>query len=224
MPGGKHRRQPRQKPQADTLLCQDDKHFVNYQYGSLLSAKRYNATVVDSEIDFKNRNTAVIFDGLWAFSAYNLYGINYGLAPAPTQTGTDAQGNYQNYHSCFAQAHAVSSTTKNPELCWKFLKFYSTYGMRLSVEEGFNIPGNKTIAQADFMEVANVKQLKLNEFYMSLASSTTTCKYSPYIDDTRVTEYISTYLPRATKGEVSVATALTNIANSVNRDMANMVK
>ena len=199
-------------------------HFVNYQYGSLLSAKRYNATVVDSEIDFKNKNAAVIFDGLWAFSAYNLYGINYGVAPAPTRDGTDEQGNYQNYHSCFAQAHAVSSTTKNPELCWKFLKFYSTYGMRLSVEEGFNIPGNKTIAQSDFLEVSNAKQLKLNQFYMSLASSTFTCKYSPFIDDTRVTEYISTYLPRATKGEVSVATALTNIASSVNRDMENMVK
>ncbi|MDY6024542.1 MAG: extracellular solute-binding protein [Candidatus Borkfalkiaceae bacterium] len=208
------------KDNADIVEAYE--HFVNYQYGSLLSSKRYNATVVDSEIEFKNKSAAVIFDGLWSFSSYNLYGINYGLAPAPTREGTDKDGNYKNYNSCFAQAHAISSTTANPELCWTFLKFYSTYGMRISVEEGFNIPGNKKIANEDFLSVSDTKQLALNRFYISLADSTKTFHYSAAIDDSRVCSYVSTYLPRVMKGDYDAKTAIKNIVAAVNKDIADM--
>lgn len=197
---------------ADNNVIDAYQHFLNLQYGTLKSATVYNSNTVGSGEGFKTNQIAVVSYGRWAFSSYDWYGMNYGVAPPPTKIAEADP-----FACSVAISHAVSSNCKNPDLAWKFIKYYMTVGLQLTIDSGFNIPGNKTIAKKEFIEIEDVEQRKLNVWFNWLAEYTESFDFNPYIDDSRVSEQFNTYFPQtfATSNAISVKDALQNVANVV---------
>lgn len=199
---------------SDSRVVAAYQHFINYQYGTLESMAKFNATTVGGGNGFKTEQIAVTFNGRWAFSSYDWYSLNYGVAPPPTpMQGGDV------YCSSVAIAHAVSSTCANPDLAWKFIKYYMTVGQRLTLDEGFNIPGNKTIAQGEYLEVDDPQQQALNRWYVSAAASTHMLTFNPFLDNARTDTQMQNWLPRTfqTNNPITVANALQQVANTVDQ-------
>lgn len=196
----------------DSRVIDAYQHFVNYQYGTLESMAKFNSTTVGGGPGFKTEQVAVTFNGRWAHTSYDWYTLHYGVAPAPTKTmGGDV------YLSSVAIAHAVSSTCANPDLAWKFIKYYMTVGQRLTLDKGFNIPGNKTIANAEYLEVEDPQQQSLNRWYVDMAAHTHMLSFNPFLDNSRIDTQLQDWLPRTfgKDNPISVTNALQSVANTV---------
>lgn len=203
---------------SDPKVIESYQHFLNLQYGTLQSAIPYNSQTVGSGEGFKTEQIAVVEYGRWAFSSYDWYGMNYGLMPPPTKEGGGTP-----YACSVAISHAVSANCQNPDLAWKFIKYYMTVGIGITLDKGFNIPGNKTIAKTDFVTVEDAEKRKLNEWYTWLADYTEAFEFNPYIDDSRISTQFNACFPQtyAKKNPITVAQALQNIANLIDPMLKN---
>lgn len=201
---------------SDSKVIESYRHFLNLQYGTLKSAVPYSSNTVGSGEGFKTDQIAVVEYGRWAFSSYDWYGKNYGLMPPPTK-----EGGGDPYACSVAISHAVSVNCENPDLAWKFIKYYMTVGAGITVDKGFNIPGNKTLAKTDFVAVEDAEKRKLNEWYTWLADYTHAFQFNPYIDDSRISSVFNTELSAMIKGEYTVQDTLQKIANKIDPMLKN---
>jgi multiple sugar transport system substrate-binding protein len=69
---------------------------------------------------FKGEKLAMYQSAMWSKSGIEAAGINYGVAKLPTF------GEKPNHSSIGASAMSIAKDTKNPELAWKFVKFFSS--------------------------------------------------------------------------------------------------
>lgn len=69
---------------------------------------------------FKGSKLAMYQSAMWSKSGIEEAGINYGVAKLPTF------GDKPNHSSIGASAMSIAKDTKNAELAWKFVKFFSS--------------------------------------------------------------------------------------------------
>ncbi len=165
-------------------------HFVNYQKGPLASTGIFGTSSVSSDSDFPKRNVAVVWYGRWKFAKPSWKQVNFGIAPPPTKEGgKDVNGDGEEdsgnvYCSSVAIGFAINARSKKADLAWKFIRYYMTAGTNVTLSKGFNLPGNRTIAQSDkFLHPTDAKEAKLNEWYVWLADYTHSLTYTKYIDN-----------------------------------------
>ena len=201
-------------------------HFINYQTGLLASSDVFGATSTSSDTNFPKGDVAVVWYGRWKCAKPTWQTINMGYAPPPTETmGVDAnnddvEDNGNVYCSSVAIGHAISSRSKNPDLAYKFLRYYMTVGLRTTLNKGFNIPGNKTIALSDaFQNPSNQRDAKLNKWYTWLADYTHPLTFSKYVDNSVPDGYLTTYLKSAVNGTRPLSDALRLAGNEINKEI-----
>lgn len=210
----------------DATLAKAYRHFINYQHGALASTGTFGTSSVSSDSDFPKGNVAVVWYGRWKFAKASWANVNFGVAPPPTpQAGVDANGdgiedNGSVYCSSVAVGLSVSSRSKNPDLAWKFIRYYMTAGARATLNKGFNLPGNKTIARSDaFLKAEDERVAKLNNWYGWLAEYSHAFTFTKYIDNSVTDGYLKTYLTSASKGAMTVEEALRTAGNKINDEI-----
>lgn len=201
-------------------------HYVNYQYGALKSCVPTNESSTSGTASFKNGDTAVIWNGRWAFTSYNWYDANFdiGLAPPPMPEAGKTEAD--NYATSLGIAHAVSADSKAPDVAWKFIEYYMTAGQLLTIEDGFNIPGNKSIANNQFLSVEDEQQRKINEWFVWMGGYSHGLEFNPHIDSSRMDGILAAYIPRiwaSTQG-LSLQTALEKAGKEINSYISQSLK
>ena len=192
---------------GDTLFTEDMQHlnissqavidafsyFVNFQSGDTQSAAPVASGSVGGGEGFKNGDISVVWNGRWAWQSYGWYDVNFeiGVAPPPTP-----EGGSDIYCATTMISHAISASSEHPEIAWAFLEYYMTAGMREYVQTGYNVPGNKTIAYSDFLNVSDAYQKELNEYFIRYLEMASPITYSFYIDQSRVESILGDYIPR----------------------------
>ncbi len=196
-------------------------YFIDFQSGDTQSAAPVASGSVGGGEGFKNGDISVVWNGRWAWQSYGWYDVDFeiGVAPPPTpEGGTDI------YCATTMISHAISSASEHPEIAWAFLEYYMTAGMRTYVQTGYNIPGNKTIAYGDFLNVSDPYQKKLNEYFMSFLEKASPLTYSFYIDQSRVESILGDYIPRVwaadAKDRLTLTEALEQAADEIDTVIA----
>ena len=94
----------------------------------------------------------------------------------------------------------IYKNTSNPDDAVDFLNFYMTYGNEYMAAKGFNIPGNKKVANSEtYMYPENSEVGAINRYFLNIANNYThPIVYNNYINqltfENIVGKYMSTYL------------------------------
>ena len=165
---------------------------------------------------FKQQRCFSIFNGLYAFAAYDFYNTAFevGIAPSPVMNEGDAP-----YTTTSAMvAHAISRNSKHKDIAWRWLEFYQTEGLKRFATIAFNIPGNKTVAGSDaFLKNTNPKvEYMTNYFYNYVDKGYVQCtKYNPNVSFSRIRTCFSTHMAKYYDGQLSFDALLEEINKSV---------
>ncbi|MBQ8885654.1 MAG: extracellular solute-binding protein [Clostridia bacterium] len=197
-------------------------YFISFQSGDTKSA----ASVTNSEgggEGFKNGEISVVWNGRWAFESYGWYDVNFeiGVAPPPTPNGGG-----EAYCATTMISHAISAQSKNPDIAYAFLEYYMTAGMKEYVRTGYNIPGNKTIAYGDFLNVDDAYHKQLNNYFIKYLEKASPLTYNFYIDQSRVESILGDYIPRvwAEQNPMTLTQALNAAASEINAAISRGMK
>ena len=79
---------------------------------------------------------------------------------------------------------AAAADSKYPAITYKFIEYYMTYGQKLLSSKGFNIPGNKTVAQRDYVNTGDAKVDALNSYFLSFVDKIEMVEINPWFDNT----------------------------------------
>jgi ABC-type glycerol-3-phosphate transport system substrate-binding protein len=125
----------------------------------------------------KERQAATIFYGRWAHTTYSLdsnpSGNLTGFCPPPVPNGLEIT-DITKYAGITAMVGlAISSKSTQKDAAFKFIEYYFTKGMEEIAKIGYNIPGNKLVAQTTFLSDTSIseKDKKINEFFYELAEN-----------------------------------------------------
>ncbi|MGN1062311.1 MAG: ABC transporter substrate-binding protein [Candidatus Scatosoma sp.] len=189
-------------------------YFAAFQSGETQSAADVSVSENGGE-NFKNGEVSVVWNGRWAFESYGWYDVNFdiGIAPPPTPNGGD-----EVYCATTMISHAISAQSENPDIAYAFLEYYMTAGMKEYVKTGYNIPGNKTIAYGDFLNVDDAYQKQLNNYFIKYVEKASPLAYNLYIDQSRVESILGDLIPRAWAKEdkMTLNQALNAAASEIN--------
>jgi len=158
-----------------------------------------------------------IFNGLYAFSSYDFYGISnfeYGIAPHPVMD--KSKGTFATTSAMVS--HAIAKTSKYKDIAWRFLEYYQTTGMSQFAGIAYNIPGNKTIAGTDaFLKNSNPKVEKMaNYFYNFVTQGNITYTiYNNKISYDTVQTCFNSELAKYYDGGLTFEGLLSNIDTSI---------
>lgn len=193
-------------PKYYSLNQNDGKAPGSYTSGSTTSEQQL----------FIQQRCFSIFNGLYSFSAYGFYDVNFevGIAPHPVMDKT--KGAFGTTSAMVS--HAISKTTKYPDIAWKFLEYYQTVGMEEFTKIAYNIPGNKTIAGSDsFLKNENPKAEKMANYFYNFVNEghCAVTKYNNLISYDRVQTCFNTQLAKYYDGSLSFNNLLTEIDRSI---------
>lgn len=168
-------------------------YFVKFQDGETKSAAAVASGSVGGGESFKNGDVSVNWNGRWAFQSYGWYDVNFeiGVAPPPTPNGGS-----DIYCATTMISHAINAASPDKDVAYAFLEYYMTVGMNAYVQTGYNIPGNKTIAYNQFLNVTDPYQKALNEYFIEHLEKASPIVYNFYIDQSRVEGILGDYIPR----------------------------
>lgn len=154
-------------------------HLKNYMDGDLKSSAKLGSGTVNEGHGFKNGDISVVFTGRWAFQQYQWMNVDFEIGIAPPAM-PEAE---QDLKAVTAMVGiAASADTKYPAITYKFIEFYMTYGQKLLSKKGFNIPGNKTIAQKDYVSTGDAEIDKLNSYFVSFVDKLEMVEINPWYD------------------------------------------
>ena len=203
-------------------------YFVDLQVGEKASSPVVGPTGVGSGEAFANGNISFAFFGNWAYSTYNWdsVGFEFGYCPSPVPAKADgsaltAQDQY--YGSCGMISLAINNETTIPEEAVKFLNYYMTKGNEYMATKGFNIPGNKIVANSPtFKNPEDSTLAGINQYFLNVANNYThPIVYNGYIAQTTAEDifgkHMSTYLSNPS-GE-SLQSVLDKIAADIDREL-----
>ncbi len=212
----------------DSNVLKAFQFFVDLQVGEKASSPVIGPTGVGSGEAFANGNVSFAFFGNWAYSTYawDSVGFELGYAPSPVPAKADGtpltkEDTYAG--SCGMIALGVYKNTSNPDDAVDFLNFYMTYGNEFMAEKGFNIPGNKKVANSEiFMYPENSELGAINRYFLNIANNYThPIVYNNYINqltfENIVGKYMSTYLSNPA-GE-ALQDVLNKIADDIKREV-----
>ncbi len=188
---------------------------LNQNEGTAPASFTSGSNVSEQEL-FKQGKAFSIFNGLYAFSAFDFYnlGFDVGIAPSPVQHAEDDP-----YSTTSAMvAHAISKTSKYPDIAYRFVEFYQTEGLERFAEIGFNIPGNKTIAGSPaFLGNENPKISAMATYFYNYvnAGHVQPTLYNANISYRRVETCFTSQLAKYYDGQLTFSELLDNINKSI---------
>ena len=118
---------------------------------------------------------------------------------------------------------AVNAETTIPDEAIDFLNYYMTKGNEYMAAKGFNIPGNKIVANSStFKNPEDSTLAGINQYFLNVATNYThPIVYNGYIAQTTVEDifgkYMSTYLSNPTGDTLS--NVLEKIAADIDREL-----
>ena len=204
------------------------KFFCDLQIGEKPSSPIIGPTGVGSGQAFANGNLSFAFFGNWAYSTYNWnsvgFEIGYCPSPVPAKKDNSELTNSDIYAtSCGMISLAIYKDTTLKDEAIKFLNYYMTKGNEYMAKKGFNIPGNKIIANSNSYKNPEDSALAaINQYFLEIANNYThPIVYNKYIGQDTFEEivgkYMSNYLSNP-KGS-SLQEVLDNIASDVKREL-----
>lgn len=153
--------------------------FSDLQIGEKASAPIIGPTGVGSGEAFANGNISFAFFGNWAYSTYSWdnagFEIGYCPSPVPAHTDGSALTSADAYAgSCGMISLAVYKDTTLPDEAISFLNYYMTKGNEYMASKGFNIPGNKLVANSDtYKNPENAELAEINQYFLNVANNYT---------------------------------------------------
>lgn len=153
--------------------------FSDLQIGKKASAPIIGPTGVGSGEAFANGNISFAFFGNWAYSTYSWdnagFEIGYCPSPVPAHTDGSAITSADAYAgSCGMISLAVYKDTTLPDEAISFLNYYMTKGNEYMASKGFNIPGNKLVANSDtYKNPENAELAEINQYFLNVANNYT---------------------------------------------------
>ena len=187
---------------SDTKVNEAFQFFTDLQIGEKASAPKCTDTAGSgSGSAFANGEIAFAFFGNWAYSSYNWDSVDFeiGLCPPPIpKKTTRASDTYATTASMVGMGIYKDSSMINESI--QFLNYYMVEGQKFLANKGFNIPGNKAIAESTVFKSPSDKKLKyINTFFLNIAQKYShTIEYNQYIPQETVEEkmgkYFSLYL------------------------------
>lgn len=204
------------------------KFFCDLQIGEKASAPIIGPTGVGSGEAFANGNVSFVFFGNWAYSTYNWNSVGFelGYCPSPVPAKADGSALTENdtYAACSGMISlAVYKNTTLPDDAVEFLNYYMTHGNRYMAAKGFNIPGNKAVANSPVFTNPEDSQLaEINQYFLNVAN-----KYThPIVYNTEMSQlsfeniigkHMSDYLANPKGG--TLQQVLDGIASDVKREL-----
>lgn len=177
--------------------------FTDLQIGDKASSPIIGPVGVGSGEAFANGDLSTCFFGSWAYTTYNWssVGFDFDCCPAPVP----AKDRPLTEEDCYAGSCGMISLAiyKNSTLvdnAVKFLNYYMTKGSKYMANKGFNIPGNKLVANSDDYKHPEDSQLaKINQYFINVAQNYThPITYNQYYDQEAFEDicgkYMSDYL------------------------------
>lgn len=156
-------------------------HLKNYMDGANRSAVKIGSSVVNEGMGFRNGDISVVFTGRWAFQQYDWMDADFEFGVAPPAM-PEAEQETKSVSAMVGIAAAADS--KYPAITYKFIEYYMTYGQKLLSSKGFNIPGNKTVAQRDYVNTGDAKVDALNSYFLSFVDKIEMVEINPWFDNT----------------------------------------
>lgn len=202
--------------------------FTDLQIGERASAPVIGPSGVGSGEAFANGNVSFVFFGNWAYSTYSWdsvgFEIGYCPSPVPAKEDGSALTSDDIYAgSCGMIALAVNGESGMKDEAVQFLNYYMTKGNEYMAGKGFNIPGNKAVANSDAYRNPEDSQLAaINQYFLNIANNHThAIVYNKYIGQETfediIGKYMSSYL--ANPSSTTLDKVLENIAEDVRREM-----
>ena len=204
------------------------KFFADLQIGPKASSPIIGPVGVGSGEAFANGNLSFCFFGSWAYSSYNWdsVGFEFDCCPAPVPAKADASP--LTADDCYAGSCGMislavykDSTLKNESI--QFLNYYMTKGNEYMAKKGFNIPGNKLVANSDeYKYPEDAKLASINQYFLEVAQNYThEIVYNKYYDQEAFEDicgkYMSDYLANPTG--ISLQSVLNNINEDLRRNL-----
>lgn len=192
------------------------------QYMDLGSSYRSAAMVgvaggstVGDGAGFKNGEISVVWNARCAITAYDWRqaDFEFGVAPSPVPVASD-----RSTMVASGVGLCLSARSKHPGVAYKFLEFYMTAGQKYTSKIGYNIPGNKTIASKDYLEVEDPFVRKLNQLYYNYMENTSIMEVNPYLDNTTLFNCYNAAFPKVwsnTSDRLTVANAIAGCKQAI---------
>lgn len=202
--------------------------FTDLQLGSKASAPVIGPTGVGSGQAFANGNLSFAFFGNWAYSTYAWdsvgFEIGYCPSPVPAKANGAAITKEDTYAGCCAMiALAIHKNSSMKDEAVQFLNYYMTKGSEYMATKGFNIPGNKAIANSDiYANPESAELAEINRYFLNIANNYThAIVYNKAISqdtfENIIGKYMSDYLANPTG--TTLQKVLENIASDINREL-----
>lgn len=203
------------------------KFFCDLQIGDKACAPVIGPTGVGSGEAFANGNLSFAFFGSWAYSTYSwgdcAFELGYCPSPVPAPADGRALTEEDTYAGCCAMvALAVYKDTGMPDEAIEFVNYYMTKGNEYMATKGFNIPGNKAVANSDIYKNPEDSRLAdINNYFLNIANKyTRPIIYNSGMSQVSFEEiagkYMSDYLANPTGG--TLQKVLDDIAADVKRE------
>lgn len=203
--------------------------FVDLQIGDKASAPVIGPSGVGSGDAFANGNVSFVFFGSWAYSTYawDSVGFEIGYCPAPVPAksdGSELTSNDIYAGSCGMISLAVNKESGMKDEAVQFLNYYMTKGNEYMAGKGFNIPGNKIVANSDaFRYPENSELAEINQYFLEIANNYThAIVFNKYMSqgtfEDIIGKYMSAYL--ANPSSTTLEKVLSNIAEDVRREVS----
>ena len=190
---------------------------VDSEYRSAALVGYAGGSTVGDGAGFKNGEISVVWNGRYAVAAYDWRQVDFefGVAPSPVPEESSSPKMVAS-----AVGLCLSARSENPGVAYKFLEFFMTAGQKYMSRLGYNIPGNKTIAGTDYLEVEDPFIRKLNQQYYNYMKDTSIMEVNPYLDSTTLIDCYNMDFPKiwsTTSDKLSIATAISNCKQAVDK-------
>ncbi len=174
-------------------------HFSKLQYGDNKSVdKVIGASTISSGAMFANGQASMVFLGSWAFANYQWDSLDFefGIAPPPLPDQDTPLTKEDRYATCAAMTGlAVNVDTPNADRVIEFLNFYMTKGQEYFANIGFNVPGNKLVAESDLYLYPDSSLLgEVNRTFYDAMSFTHALTYNEFTTQKKVGDAINDQL------------------------------
>ncbi|MEG2015224.1 MAG: hypothetical protein RR086_05775, partial [Clostridia bacterium] len=112
-----------------------------------------------------------------------------GFAPPPVPNGLTVKSDTKYAGITAMVGMAISAKSAQKEAAFKFMEYYFTKGMEGTAKIGYNIPGNKAVANTTFINDSSISETdkKINSFFYQLAlNNSFVIKYNRYMSQSVV--------------------------------------
>lgn len=151
--------------------------FSSLQAGEKASSPKIGPTGIGSGEAFANGNLSIAWFGSWAYSAFNFDNVSFdlGIAPPPVPDKNRELTEEDNYGVTSGMIGlAINNRSPVKSETIKFLNYYMTTGSEFMAKYGFNIPGNKLIAESDiYLKPESSELRKINQYFYNFANKYT---------------------------------------------------